>query len=75
MLKALLWGIAIITAVFLLVNVAYLKGLGIEGIARSQVVAADLMEGALGESGAKFISLLIAVSSLGAASDRYPRSF
>lgn len=68
MLKALLWGIALITAIFLLVNVAYLKGLGLEGIARSQVVAADLMERALGESGAKFISLLIAVSSLGAAS-------
>ncbi|MGH9969833.1 MAG: APC family permease [Pyrinomonadaceae bacterium] len=68
MLKALLWGIAIITAVFLLVNVAYLRGLGLEGTARSDVVAADLIKAALGESGAKFISLLIAVSSLGAAS-------
>ncbi|MBA2527744.1 MAG: amino acid permease [Pyrinomonadaceae bacterium] len=67
-MRALLWGIAIITAVFLLVNVAYLRGLGLEGVARSQVVAVDLMEGTLGGSGAKFISLLIAVSSLGAAS-------
>ncbi|MGH9958511.1 MAG: APC family permease, partial [Pyrinomonadaceae bacterium] len=68
MLKALLWGIGIITAVFLLINIAYLRGLGLEGIAKSQVVAADLMQGTLGESGAKFISLLIAVSALGAAS-------
>ena len=67
MLRALLWGIFIVTAVFVLVNFTYLRGLGLEGIAKSEVVAADLMRRAVGEYGAKFISLLIAVSTLGAA--------
>jgi APA family basic amino acid/polyamine antiporter len=67
MLRALLWGIFIVTAVFVLVSFAYLRGLGLEGIAKSDVVAADLMRRAVGEYGAKFISLLIAVSTLGAA--------
>lgn len=68
MLRALLWGIFLITAVFVLVNLAYVNVLGLEGVAESEVVAADLMSRAFGEYGAKFISVLIAVSTLGAAS-------
>lgn len=68
MLRALLWGILVITVVFVLVNVAYLNVLGLKGMAESEVVAADLMRKAFGEYGAKFISLLIAISTLGAAS-------
>jgi amino acid transporter len=68
MLRALLWGIFIITVVFVLVNLAYLRGLGLKGIAGSEVVASDLMRQAFGEYGSKFISSLIAVSTLGAAS-------
>lgn len=67
-LRALLWGIAVITAVFVLVNLAYVNVLGLEGVAKSEVVAADLMRKSLGEYGAKAISLLIAVSTLSAAS-------
>ena len=67
-LRALLWGISVITVVFILASLAYVNVLGVEGVARSEVVAADLMRRALGEYGAKFISLLIAVSTLGAAS-------
>jgi APA family basic amino acid/polyamine antiporter len=66
--RALLWGISVITVVFILANLAYVNVLGIDGVAQSEVVAADLMRRALGEYGAKFISLLIAVSTLGAAS-------
>jgi amino acid transporter len=65
--RALVWGIAIITVVFLLTNLAYLKGLGLDAISRSEVVAADLMRRAVGEGGAQFVSLLIAISALGAA--------
>jgi basic amino acid/polyamine antiporter, APA family len=68
MSRALLWGILIITLVFLLLNLAYLRGLGLDGIARSEVVASDLLRRALGEYGSKFISILIALSTLGAAS-------
>lgn len=68
MLRALLWGIFIITVIFVLVNIAYINVLGLDGVANSEVVAADLMRKVFGEYGAKFISILIAVSTLGAAS-------
>jgi amino acid transporter len=66
MVRTLLWGIGIITAIFLLTNIAYLKGLGLAAMSRSEVVAAELMYRATGASGATFVSLLIAVSALGA---------
>ena len=65
--KALLVGIGIITVLYLLVNWAYLRGLGLTGTAESNAVAADLMQRAVGEGGAKFVSLLIAVSALTSA--------
>jgi amino acid transporter len=68
MLRALLCGILIITLVFLLVNLAYLKGLGLQAVAQSEMVASDLLRRAFGEYGARFISILIAISTLGAAS-------
>ncbi|MCS7263999.1 MAG: amino acid permease [Armatimonadetes bacterium] len=66
MLKALILGIAAITVIYLLVNFAYLKGLGLAGMAKSEAVAADLLRNAWGEIGAKFISMLVAISALGA---------
>jgi len=66
MLRSLLWSIGIITAIYMLINFAYLQGLGITAMANSKAVAADLMRGVLGEPGAIFISLLIAISTLGA---------
>ena len=64
MLRALLWSMFVITALYLLVNLAYVRGLGLTGMARSQVVAADLLERVWGSAGAQAISLLIAVSAL-----------
>jgi len=64
MLRALVWSMGIITALYLLVNLAYLRGLGLSGMARSQVVAADLLQPVWGSAGAQAISILIAVSAL-----------
>lgn len=66
MVKALLWGIGIITAIYLLINLAFLHGLGLAGMANSKAVAADLLRGTFGNPGAIFISFLIAISTLGA---------
>lgn len=66
MVRSLLWSIGIITAIYLLINLAYVHGLGLTQMAQSEAVAADLMRRALGEPGAWFISLLIAISTLGA---------
>lgn len=66
MVRALLWGLGIITAIYLLINLAYLRGLGLREMGQSEVVAADLMRRVFGEGGVKFISFLIIVSVLGA---------
>ena len=65
--RALLWGIAIITGIYLLANVAYLRGLGLDGMARSEAVAADLMRRWLGERGAVVVSVLVAISAMTSA--------
>lgn len=62
--RSLLWGLGIITAVYVLINLAYLKGLGLTGMAQSPAVAADLMRQAFGEPGAKFISILVVICTL-----------
>ncbi len=66
MIRALLWGLGIITAIYLLMNLAYLRGLGLKEMGQSEVVAADFMNRVLGPRGVPFISLLIIVSALGA---------
>lgn len=66
MVRSLLWSIGIITAIYLLINLAFLRGLSLAGMAGSQAVAADLMRNTLGNPGAVFISFLIAISTLGA---------
>jgi amino acid transporter len=65
MVRSLLWSIGIITGSYLLINWAYIQGLGLSGMAASEAVAADLMRRAVGEPGAVFISLLIAISTFG----------
>jgi basic amino acid/polyamine antiporter, APA family len=65
MVRSLLWSIGIITAIYLLINIAYITGLGLSGMAQQEAVAASLMRRAFGESGAVFISLLVAVATLG----------
>lgn len=66
MARSLVWSIGIISVIYLLINLAYLRGLGLSGTAGSQAVAADLMRSAFGTPGAVFISFLIAISTLGA---------
>ncbi len=64
--RSLMWSIGIITAIYLLINLAYLRGLGLANMAQSEAVAADLMRSLWGEPGALFISVLIAIATLGA---------
>ena len=64
MLRALVWSMLILTALYMAVNLAYLRGLGLAGMARSQVVAADLLQQVWGSVGARLISAIIAVSAL-----------
>lgn len=64
MVKAMVWSIAIITLLYLLVTWAYWQGLGIQGMAKSEALAADLLHRAFGPAGASFISVLVAIAAL-----------
>lgn len=64
MVRSLLVSIGIISGIYLLINLAFLKGLGLAGMQDSQAVAADLMRNAIGAPGVIFISLLVAVTAL-----------
>ena len=63
--RALVLGVAIVVAVYLLANVAYLRVLGVAGLARSTAPAADVMVAVLGPAGGKLIAAGIAVSTFG----------
>jgi amino acid transporter len=64
MLRALMISIGLIAALYLLVNAAYLYGLGIEGMARSKAVAADLLAVAFGKTGETLIAIMVAIAAL-----------
>ena len=64
---ALILGTCGITVIYLLTNMAYLFGLGFEGVRSSGEPAADVLQKVLGEGGAKGMRVLVMISALGAA--------
>ncbi len=63
--RALVAGVIIVVAVYLLANVAYLRTLGISGLAHSSAPAADAVSALLGPRGRALIAGGIAVSTFG----------
>ncbi len=63
---ALILGTSAITLIYLLVNAAYLFGLGFEGARQSNAIAADVVERFLKEDASKAWCLLVMISALGA---------
>lgn len=64
MLYALLGGMGLVTVLYLLVNWAFWRGLGLGGLALSNAPAADLMRLAFGRSGELLIVAVVAVTSI-----------
>jgi amino acid transporter len=64
--RSLACGAGAVTAIYLLVNLAFYRVLGFEGIRQSQGIAAKVAGHAMGEFGATFVSLLVCISALGA---------
>lgn len=64
---ALILSIILITLIYLLVNFAFLRGLGLEGMAGSNAVAGDLLGLAFGHTGIVIISLMVATAALTSA--------
>jgi amino acid transporter len=64
MVRALLVSIGLVTVVYVLVNLAYLKGLGYHGMAHSDAVAADLLKRVWGTAGETLIAVAVAIAAL-----------
>jgi basic amino acid/polyamine antiporter, APA family len=64
MLKVLVLGIVLVTALYLVVCVGYLAALGLSGVADSKAVAADVMRLVLGEKGVAVLAVVVCVSAL-----------
>ena len=67
MLRVLLLGLGAITGLYLLVNLAYMRALGLAGRAASEAVAAEVMRRAAGGAGAVLITAAVAVAALTSA--------
>jgi APA family basic amino acid/polyamine antiporter len=63
--RAMVIGVAIVIGVYLLANAAYLRALGVGGLAASATPASDTMRAALGPLGGRLIGAGIAASTFG----------
>lgn len=63
MTRALVGGMAMVTALYMIANWAYLRGLGLYGLAASEAPAAALMQLAFGQTGKTIIVLGVAVAA------------
>lgn len=64
--RTMLLGVGIVTAIYVLANVAFAWSLGWDGFRGSDAVAADVVRLAFGDVGSRLISALVCVSTLGA---------
>jgi APA family basic amino acid/polyamine antiporter len=64
MVRALVWSLALVTALYLLINWTFLATLGVAGVAGSKAVAADVVHQTLGSRGARVASALVVVAAL-----------
>ncbi|HLM52902.1 MAG TPA: APC family permease, partial [Pseudoxanthomonas sp.] len=65
--RILVGSLAAVAVLYLLVNLAYLRALGLGGIAGSETVAADAMQAVFGAPGAAAISALVVAAALTSA--------
>jgi len=67
MVAAIVVSLVAVTALYLLVNLAYIRGLSLRGMAESNALAADLLERSFGSAGRIAVSTMIALSALTSA--------
>ncbi|MDO6391033.1 amino acid permease [Pontibacter sp. BT731] len=67
MATALIASIAIITLIYLLINLAYLHVLGLKGMASSNAIAADLAQVTIGDAGMVLIGIIVVLAALTSA--------
>jgi basic amino acid/polyamine antiporter, APA family len=64
--RALMFGTVAVGVLYILLNVAFVYTLGLEGLRHSEAVAADMLRLTVGDWASRLISVLICISALGA---------
>jgi APA family basic amino acid/polyamine antiporter len=64
MVTALVVSLLIVMVLYLAMNYAYARALGLAGVAKSSTVAADVLRISFGDAGSKAISVIIAIAAL-----------
>jgi len=64
MVRGLVCAILLIAALYLLVTWAYWRGLGLQGLAKSEAPAADLLSAAFGTGASKLMAVAVAIAAL-----------
>ncbi len=64
-IRSLFWGISIVTLLYLLINASIIHALGIQQMAASDAVMADVFELGLEQTGVRIISVIAIVAALG----------
>ena len=62
--RALVIGLLIVTVIYVLLNVAYIKVLGLDGMKASKALAADVMKLTFGNIGAGVLSIIVIAASI-----------
>ncbi len=63
MVRILVGGIVVITAIYVLVNIGYVSALGLDGLRASKAIAADAMRAAVGAAAAIVVALIVCVAA------------
>ncbi|HEX2560407.1 APC family permease [Phenylobacterium sp.] len=62
--RVIIFGLGAVAAIYLIVNLAFLAVLGLDGLRAADAVGADLMRASVGEGGAWGLSLAVCVAAL-----------
>jgi APA family basic amino acid/polyamine antiporter len=65
--RSLMYGLAIVAGLYILVSYAYLTGMGMPALMKSEAPAADLLQRAFGNLGAVLMSVIVGVSAITSA--------
>ncbi len=64
-LRSLIIGTSLVTVIYILINLAFIRVLGFDGVTESSSIASDVIRLSFSEWGADIISLLICITCLG----------
>lgn len=62
--RALIVGILAVTVLYVLINIAYVRVLGLDGMKASKALAADMMQATFGNAGAVVLSIVVIAAAL-----------